>query len=141
MSAQDELPPGCTPDGQGGFEFADVDGGVLHGIEDAGQAWEVFYLFTQITREELTTMRAAVERCREAEGEIKVQGHMLNTQYLEAEDDRAKCEAWEERATKAEAALAKVTAERDAERRRVNQLKVYADALEGSTRPGFWEAE
>lgn len=58
-------------------------------------------------------MRAAVERCREAEGEIKVQGHMLNTQYLEAEDDRAKCEAWEERATKAEAALAKVTAERD----------------------------
>jgi len=74
-----------------------------------------------VTREEYTAMRAAVERCREAEGEIKVQGHMLNTQYLEAEDDRAKCEAWEERATKAEAALAKVTAERDEARRELDR--------------------
>ena len=57
-------------------------------------------------------------------------------QILRAERDAAM-----ESETELRAELAKVTAERDAERRRVNQLKVYADALEGSTRPGFWEAE
>ena len=75
-------------------------------------------------------MRAAVERCAELASEVKTQGCMLNTQYLEAEDDRAKCEAWEERADKAEAALANVTAERNEARRIAGQ---HRDAHESDT--------
>jgi hypothetical protein len=60
--------------------------------EDAEvKAW----LESGVDREAEAAMRSVAGRLAEAEGEIKAQGYMLNTQYLEAEDDRAKCEDWE----------------------------------------------
>jgi hypothetical protein len=68
----------------------------------------------RITREELATMRAAVERCAELE---------RHEETWKAELDITA--AWQERATKAEAELAKVTVELD-EARRMAEIRLNA---------------
>ena len=109
MSAQDELPPNwCVLfESYGQHVLFTALSQVVGTFDSHGEAVDAAWMYFGITREELATMRAAVERCAELERLVDDAEHGRAT-ALTVRDAQA------ERCSKAEAALAKVTAERDA---------------------------